>query len=232
MKTMQVLWRGGSLLSAVFALAIMLGCGGGSSGGSTGGSTDSATGGSVSTPSISSYFPLTPAARSWTFSGPTTVQWNSGGQVTFQGITCVQFNGGWNANAPQTYFNWATSPVTLQQIGTAQSNKSYSIYTPPITMIPANITAGYTWSQNVAENNYAATGGLTGTTTATISGTIVGIEQLTVPAGTYNNALHVSYSINSSGTVTQGDFWFVPNIGWVKANNGGVIFALSAYTTQ
>jgi len=64
--------------------------------------------------------------------------------------------------------------------------------------------------------------------------TLVGVETVTVPAGTFNNCLKIFRNRGNSGSTTI--MWYAPGMGWIKRyyegkdNYGGTVYELSSFT--
>ena len=107
----------------------------------------------------------------------------------------------YSATVQTSYYVCQDDGVHLAGIETSYQDPSYHdvsamIFDPPPLYLPADRTAGTTWSDDVAwslwwwdERAYPDEGYRDGT--ATVSGTVVGTSSLTVPTGTYD-ALEVT----------------------------------------
>lgn len=110
------------------------------------------------------------------------------------------------------------STILYAASGTVQA----STFSPPLLILPGNVTAGSTASSTSTQN-------LAGfTTTETRDVTVNGMESVTVPAGTFT-ALKVTTIISDSRIVTGPyDYvaWWAPGVGRVK-----IVIDLAATTT-
>jgi hypothetical protein len=105
---------------------------------------------------------------------------------------------------------------------------------------PSQMNAGDQWQQNVEVEGEVSMGndGGKATGTAQMNFNALGTESVTVPAGTFeamkvkvDTTLNVdvaygalSMPLTFAGTYT---YWFVPDIGWVKASGTGSLFGAS-----
>ena len=115
--------------------------------------------------------------------------------------------------------------------------------------LPASAKTGNSWSQtyNVAVTSPAGSVTIQADETVSENCTTVGIESVTVAAGTFD-AIHVSCQTSTSTTIaqtdpivitSQGDKWYASNVGLVKSSDTGNVQAgklstsvleLTAYT--
>jgi hypothetical protein len=100
--------------------------------------------------------------------------------------------------------------------------------------LPATIEPGSTWQHALAFTGNMVVGGqeIDATGSAQSSFTAVGMESVTVPAGTFEAMkVRVDSTINITGVfqgvsvpitiTTPYDYWFAPGVGWVKASGTG-----------
>lgn len=89
---------------------------------------------------------------------------------------------------------------------------SQGVFTPPITLCPAEVYIGAKYTFNVSETYTDCTGF---TDTATLSGgmTVEGIEDVTVPAGTFKDCLKVKMKSGKK----EFQNWLAKEVGIVKA---------------
>ncbi len=99
----------------------------------------------------------------------------------------------------------------------------YFVYSPPLPLLPATFHIGQTWTYPggsiIEEPN-------TPEAAPMLSYQAVDLESVTVPAGTFANALKV---IQAQGTINI--TWYAPNVGIVKAlHSDGTTAVLKSYT--
>ncbi len=178
--------------------------------------------------SYTSLFPLT-QGRSWTYQvGTYTIHWTALGAKAFDGQKYLAV---YNDGLKQTnYYNWSSSGLVLNGLVFEDPNP-ITRFSPPQLQIPSNLTPGYTWTQQCDQLRCDAAGSVSYTVTQVMTGTIIGVETITVPAGTFKNALHASWHEVTDGSVSDGDIWYVPNVGMVKLQEQGMAigYALKAY---
>jgi hypothetical protein len=58
--------------------------------------------------------------------------------------------------------------------------------------------------------------------------TLLGLEDVTVPAGTFHDCLKVFRNRGNWGAV----FWFAPGLGWIKRAQNGIVYELTSYTME
>jgi hypothetical protein len=225
------------------------GCGGGS-GPASNSNSNSSTGASNNAQSL---FPLT-KGYTWTYQDSVnqgsgqTITWTALGQQTFNGKAVWALQ----ESPPQTvngvtlydvrYIQFTTSGAVFvgSMAPDAYGDQQTETVSPAQITIPATTTAGYKWTEQYVSTSTGTNPQYDDfTDTSSDSGTVVGVETVTVPAGTFNNAVHISVAttdVTNGGTTTT-DYWRVPNIGLVKvvigggaSVSGGSTSVLTAYT--
>jgi hypothetical protein len=153
------------------------------------------------------YFPLTPGIT-WTYkdSSNTTISretTNDGRIKTVAGANVPKYS---------TYTITASNDIalTLETVTTSTTTIS-SFYAPGSIVIPSDLTPGY--QEN---SNYTLTVGQGTPSDKTGIVTVVGFENVTVPAGTYS-ALRIDYTAIVNGVPsTPASSWYVNGIGLIK----------------
>ncbi len=172
-----------------------------------------------------------------------TVQFLSGG-VTYTGTSTVsKLNG--SAVSITDSFSGTTIDHIMSCNQDAQvklvSASSTTSYSPQSNTLPSSLVAGFT--ENFSYTDVITTAFNTCTGTKTGSFTVVGTETVTVPAGTFNNAIRVlrtdapftascSPAGSISGIGSTSTTWYVPGVGTVKSADatGAVMFELVSYS--
>lgn len=191
---------GRSLLHVVGILAVMLfglaGCGGDGGGNTT----------------VSTYTPVT-AGTTWSYSrsdnGTRTekILANSNNQVTREVVDSTTGR----SVATELNSNKAAYLATVDLYNAAGSISATKTYSPSPGMlfVPSSTTPGSHETQNVQINTMPTN---TNTSLSTdIS--VVGVETITVPAGTFENTLKIQTTILPSTTYTT---WFAINVGMIR----------------
>jgi hypothetical protein len=203
---------------------------------------------SVGTPSglcANPYYPVRQGAT-WTYAstgGPT------GGYGFTDTITSVT-NDGFTLTSQfgdlTRTQEWACQPeglVALQLGGTSAAmlnndkmNITLDVDHVTGVTIPSQIQPGDTWQHELEFTGTIGALGqeIKGNGDATSSFQAIGNESVTVPAGTFDALkIHIETTINISGSfngvtfpvkvVTPYDYWFVQDVGWVKAAGTGTV---------
>ncbi len=140
---------------------------------------------------------------------------------------------------------WACQPNGLlaQSLGVGQGALALSSQgfkadldtsNPTGVTLPANVQPGMKWNYGLGLAGSLEDGGLSGQATGSVSTDMqaIGMESVTVPAGTFNAMKVQSVSTFSVSAASQGfsipitavlnsTFWFAPNVGWVKSTVSG-----------
>jgi hypothetical protein len=99
---------------------------------------------------------------------------------------------------------------------------SQSVFTPPITATPAEVSIGAKYTSNFT-TNYTNCRGESKTTTSSMEFTVEGIEDVTVPAGTFKDCLKLKMKSNNmfsdEGQIQSGEetIWLAKGVGEVKS---------------
>jgi len=227
----------GLLLACAFLLAA---CGGGGGGG---GPTEASGGASGSGLCANDFYPVVVGAT-WTYhgNGPTgEFTWTStitdvngsGFTVTnqFDELTATQQ---WSCTAEGlAALNYGGGPEA--SLTTSGLNGTFETTDTAGVTFPLHISAGDTWTQSFTiHGEMGLTGaGLSSTADGTVSQsyTAVGMESVTVPAGTFEAMrveaiLHFDLQVVLEGGITapmafdlQTTNWWVPGVGWVKSDS-------------
>lgn len=130
------------------------------------------------------------------------------------------------SNNPNKFFIKATPDEVqiFRATATIQGIDATINYSPPGTFLPIPIKQGTEWTV-IGE---AMLGFLK--ITVTNVATVVAIEDVTVPVGTFQNCLKIEQELSTSGLLrfsTQSTMWLAPDFGLVKSlNNDGIVFEL------
>lgn len=131
----------------------------------------------------------------------------------------------------------ALDPVGSTSASVETSTISSNFQTSALTgvTLPASVAAGDTWSQEISIVGTMIISGISADATSdtVINCTAIGVESVTVPAGTFD-AMKIScqdsltISVTSSGvTITPirlnftTDGWYAPGIGWIQSLSSG-----------
>ncbi len=236
---MRSLARWAFLPLALCALACWLvGCPGGSS-----------SSGSGSTGTGQTYFPLT-VGNHWvyqqqysdgTFKDTCTA--DVGAQTTLAGnaVFPISYVEGAHADTPFTIFaNWDAKGLELYEVDTlAPLGTVKATGTPPALFLPASAPTTQQWS--LAGSYIVSSDGAT-LNSGTFTNNplqIVGTETVTVPAGTFANAVKCLVSVTQPGTsnTMTAYYWLAPGVGLVKGqdiktNGNGLTLVLQSYTVK
>ena len=82
------------------------------------------------------------------------------------------------------------------------SDDDPEVHTPPVVLIPAQLTIGQTYSITSAAFTYTLT--------------VMGVETVTVPAGTFQDCLKVEVEVVENGHTEYITEWFAPGVGLVR----------------
>jgi hypothetical protein len=99
---------------------------------------------------------------------------------------------------------------------------SQSVFTLPPTVIPAEVSIGAKYSSTFT-SNYTNCRGESKTTTSSMEFTVEGIEDVTVPAGTFKDCLKIKHKssnmFSDEGQIESGEetVWLAKGVGRVKA---------------
>ncbi len=190
-------------------LIILLGgCGGSSGSSSSSGSSN------LSFPPLTTslYFPLI-AGSVYQYSDSdsqtsttSSYSWTVQPQTVFQGQAAIPILVN---NQQQTYANYFTVSSTgaVSLIGGKDSSGTYDLVGGSWLLIPTNPT-NQTWTFVALDT--------TNNTHITNNLSVVGITQVTVPAGTFSSALQIHDAFQRGTSQVTNDYWYAPNVGLVK----------------
>lgn len=216
------------LLLTVFA---MMSCGGGGAVSSSSGTTTTGgnPGGGATT--TQDYFPMT-VNSVWNYNvtaGSTSYQ--STNLVTQVTTSAVFIKSSTTLNSIYSiveYSKQSSGAWTFSKITTYNSNGSVSqvvTFSPPLQITPSNWATGTHETVNSTESvsngsHYSYTQDIT----------VNGSESVTVPSGTFNNAMKVTNVSTIQGTTNTTTYWFVDGEGLVKSSATNYSSPLSSYT--
>jgi hypothetical protein len=204
------------ILVMLMAMAIMVigGCGGGGGGGSSSGSTD--TGGEST--ATHPYF-MTAVGSNWTYSDGSTekVTAYDNGSFTMESVD-------------GTYKDVLTmvvsgTAVSVSSVKTYENNmlQGTATFSPAWKIFPSSTTIGFSETQSVSESSPA------GSSSNSSTLTVMGVETVTVTAGTFQNVL----KIRRTDSYDSIYIWLAPGIGVIKeadAATNVVLRQLVAYS--
>lgn len=169
---------------------------------------------------IAEYFPLG-QGDTWFFSygeEPTTIS----GTETINGVDAVKMITGVE-NWYQLFTN--SNGITYYKVYDANDIEgcgwSQSVYIPPITILPAEVSIGVKYTSNFT-TYYTNCTGFEDTETSSTEATVEGTEDVTVPAGTFKDCLKIKIKGNNlfsdTGQVETGEriWWLAKGVGKVK----------------
>jgi len=98
---------------------------------------------------------------------------------------------------------------------------SMRIFNPPVTIVPAEITIGSTYTFNTTINYIECTG-ISESASGSVETTIEGFEDVTIPAGTFKDSLKLKMVMtwsfpNNQVHVNENLIWLVKGLGEVKS---------------
>jgi len=208
------------------ALAFLLSaCGGGGS--------DSGIPGNSNTPThTANYYPVTVGSK-WTYSitsaNSTPSTWSSeitqGGAASYSMKITTASSGYSVIDAALTNGAWGvTKSVSYDPSGAVLSTITYS---PPQLLFPSKTDIG----THETTTSTLTSGG--NNSQATIDITVDGIESVTVPAGTFANALKLTSKTTMSGSTASVSAWYADGAGFVKSEDTyGGTQELTSYTIR
>ncbi len=117
--------------------------------------------------------------------------------------------------------------------------------TPTGVTLPANVQQGDQWPYALQLTGSVSQGSLKADLSGTISTAMqaVGTESVTVPAGTFDNAVKVQAATTIKAqagfgaismpvdAVLNSTFWFAPGVGWIKSTTTGDLLGTALSTT-
>ncbi len=142
--------------------------------------------------------------------------------------------GKWNCNAGALT---ALDPVgsTTATVQSSGANSDFQTTGQSGVTLPSSVTAGNPWQQSISMKGKTLKNGLSADSTSDtrVSCSALGMESVTVPAGTFN-ALHVTcqdsvqinilmqgITINAPALDFTNESWYVPDVGLVKIVSTG-----------
>ena len=153
------------------------------------------------------YFPMLPVGRTWTYT------YNNGGSteiIKAADTTTLKHTLG-TVTSSDIFSFPSTGGVLLTSIS---ADTTTSLYVPGLPIFPVNIVAG----SAAKPTSYTVT--VSGTTPIehTVTLTVAGVEATrTVPAGTFNNVLHIHTANIPSGEGTlKADSWYARGVGLIE----------------
>jgi hypothetical protein len=99
---------------------------------------------------------------------------------------------------------------------------SHRVFIPPITLLPAEVSIGVKYTSNFT-TNYKNCTGLEDTETSSAEATVEGIEDVTVPAGTFKDCLKIKMKIinifSDTGQIVTEEItvWLAKGVGQVNS---------------
>jgi hypothetical protein len=219
-----------AILFVFTILFALVACGGGGGGETSGGGGDTTGGGNTGPFTMSQYFPLSDG-DTWTYKDTYT----DGSEYATNTVTgTVSIGGVATKETTETYsnatgfgndtdknYNYITSNgsgVTIYQSRYVSGNYwENSAYTPPLNIFPASMTIG---QKNVISSIEAFTSsdGTKSTNTTSWEVTLLGVEDITVPAGKFTDCLKLS--LKTSGKVGTNTLWLAYGVGPIKFVTG------------
>jgi hypothetical protein len=208
------------LFMAVLALTVVIGlngCGGGGGGSSDSGGGDGG-GGGATTYQTAEYFPLG-QGDTWTYleDGQNYSTTTVSGTEVINGTTAKKML---EDSGDYTLMTSDSNGITYYKVYEVdESGWEQFTFSPPGAYIPGEVSVGnkYTGTSTL---NYTNSEGSSLTGTVSIEVTLQGTENVTVPAGTFNDCLKFSIKrIMSSGQLTEsyeGTLWLAKGVGRVK----------------
>jgi hypothetical protein len=175
----------------------------------------------IANPFTAGLFPLAPGFA-WTYDiqGAGSVTFTAGAPVLFHGSVALPITDGQG----DAWYYGGTDPITL--LGeNHQDQQAPNWDNPARILLPAVQTAGSTWTQSFQLTFYTSDGTAETPEDLKLTGKVVGIETVKVPAGVFKNALHVTTQFTqTNGSVQQtDDRWYVPGVGmvqWIETASG------------
>jgi len=178
-------------------------------------------GGEVGGTNNGTYLPVT-VDSTWTYNnGARTekITANANNQITREVVTSTG-----KSVAIETVSNNAFYLASVKLYDTAGLNTATKTYSPlpGMLFVPSSTTPGYHETQTVQINTQPSN------TNSSLSQdvTVIGFETITVPAGTFSNALKIQTAIANTTYLS----WFALNVGMIRQDvNNTTAFALTTY---
>ena len=177
---------------------------------------------------IAEYFPLA-QGDTWTYreeDGELTTPIISGTE-SINGVNAAKMIDEDGDYQLHTNSNGITWYKTYDADDLAGCGWSQSVFTPPITITPAEVSIGAKYTSNFT-TNYSNCRGESKTTSSSTEWTIEGIEDVTVTAGTFKDCLKLKIKFNNifsdEGQIqsSEATMWLAKGVGKVKwINNSG-----------
>lgn len=173
---------------------------------------------------INTYLPVT-ADSTWSYNNGTRTEKitaTTNNQITREVVT-----GTGKSVAIETVSNNALYLVSRETYDTSGNKTATITYNPAPGMlfVPSSTTPGTHETQTV----HITTQPANTTSPLTQNITVVGFENITTPAGTFNNALKIQTVINSTTYLS----WFGLNVGMIRQDiNNTTAFELTSYSIK